>query len=330
MSSRRTDRLRPASILSHLGVMVAVAAVMGVLVAGLAIPFAAVTGLSTRTVADGMDKIPADLTAEPLAQRTRLLGRDGAVLATLYDQNRVNVPLAKVAPIMRKAIIAIEDYRFYQHGALDLRARCARSSPTRPARLDPGRLVDHPADGQDDPGQPGRRPRPSSRRRTADTYQRKINELRYAIAFEEKYSKDWILERYLNIAYFGDGAYGIEAASRHYFSKPAADLTLRAGRPARRPGEEPDRLRPDEQPRPGQGAAQHRAARMAQLNVVSQSEAQQAESPARSASRSPRPATAASRRRPRSSATTPCSTSSPTRASARPSTTGAGCCSAAA
>src|SRR4051812_17704472 len=98
MSSRRTDRLRPASILSHLGVMVAVAAVMGMLVAGLAIPFAALTRLSARTVADGMDKIPPALTAEPLAQRTRLLARDGDVLATLYDQNRVNVPLAKVAP----------------------------------------------------------------------------------------------------------------------------------------------------------------------------------------------------------------------------------------
>src|SRR3954447_119802 len=118
---RRADRLRPVSVLSHVGVMIAVAAVMGVLVAGLAIPFAAVTGLSTRTVADGMDKVPAALTAEPLAQRTRILARDGKTLATLYDQNRVNVPLASVAPIMRKAIIAIEDYRFYQHGALDLR-----------------------------------------------------------------------------------------------------------------------------------------------------------------------------------------------------------------
>ena len=68
-----------------------------------------------------MDKLPADLEAEPLPQRTRLLARDGQALATLYDQNRVNVPLAEVAPIMRKAIIAIEDYRFYQHGALDLK-----------------------------------------------------------------------------------------------------------------------------------------------------------------------------------------------------------------
>ena len=54
---------------------------------------------------------------------------------------------------------------------------------------------------------------------TDDTYARKIRELRYAIAFEENYSKDWILERYLNIAYFGDGAFGIQAAARHYFDK---------------------------------------------------------------------------------------------------------------
>src|ERR1700755_496590 len=121
MSPRRADRLRPASVLSPLGAMVAVAAGMGVLVAGLAIPFAAVTGLSTRTLADGMDKIPAKLTAETLAQRNPLLGRDGTVLATIYDKNRDNVSLSQVAPVMRKAIIAIEDYRYYQHGAMDLR-----------------------------------------------------------------------------------------------------------------------------------------------------------------------------------------------------------------
>ena len=61
---------------------------------------------------------------------------------------------------------------------------------------------------------------------TADTYQRKILELRHAIAFEQNYSKDWILERYLNIAYFGDGAYGIQSAARHYFSVDAKDLEL--------------------------------------------------------------------------------------------------------
>jgi membrane peptidoglycan carboxypeptidase len=278
MSSRRTDRLRPASILSHLGVMVAVAAVMGVLVAGLAIPFAAVTGLSTRTVADGMDKIPSDLTAEPLAQRTRLLGRDGAVLATLYDQNRVNVPLAKVAPIMRKAIIAIEDYRFYQHGALDLRGTLrafvtnqAGSGSTQGGSSITQQMVKMTLVNQ-------AKTKAEQQAATADTYQRKINELRYAIAFEEKYSKDWILERYLNIAYFGDGAYGIEAASRHYFSKPASELNLRQAALLAGLVKNPTGYDPTNNPDRAKERRDTVLARMAQLNVVSQSEAQQAES----------------------------------------------------
>ena len=64
-----------------------------------------------------------------------------------------------------------------------------------------------------------------------DTFARKIRELRYAIAFEQEHSKDWILERYLNIAYFGDGVYGIQAAARHYFSKDAAQAQPRASPP---------------------------------------------------------------------------------------------------
>jgi membrane peptidoglycan carboxypeptidase len=277
MPSRRTDRLRPASVVSHLGVMVAVAAVMGVLVAGLAIPFAAVTGLSTRTVADSMDKIPADLAAEPLAQRTRLLGRDGAVLATLYDQNRVNVPLAKVAPIMRKAIIAIEDYRFYQHGALDLRGTLrafvtnqAGTGSTQGGSSITQQMVKMTLVNQ-------AKTKAEQEAATADTYQRKINELRYAIAFEEKYSKDWILERYLNIAYFGDGAYGIEAASRHYFSRSASELTLPQAALLAGLVKNPTGYDPTNNPDRGKERRDLVLARMAELNVVSRSEAQQAE-----------------------------------------------------
>ena len=58
------------------------------------------------------------------------------------------------------------------------------------------------------------------------SYWRKIRELRYAIAVEKTLSKDQILERYLNIAYFGDGAYGVEVAAEHYFGTTAAKLTL--------------------------------------------------------------------------------------------------------
>ena len=277
MSRRRTDRLKFAGVLSHLGVMVAVAAVMGVLVAGLALPFAAVTGLSARTVADSMDKMPADLAAEPLAQRTRILGRDGAVLATLYDQNRVNVSLAKVAPVMRKAIIAIEDYRFYQHGALDLRGTLrafvtnqANSGVTQGGSSITQQMVKMTLVTQ-------AKTRAERLAATAETYQRKINELRYAIAFEDKYSKDWILQRYLNIAYFGDGAYGVEAASRHYFSKPASRLNL--GEAALLAGmvKNPTGYDPTNYPGRSKQRRDTVLTRMAELNVISQSEARRAE-----------------------------------------------------
>ena len=94
---------------------------------------------------------------------------------------------------------------------------------------------------------------------TADNYQRKFNELRYAIAFEHKYSKDWILERYLNIAYFGDGAYGIEAAARHYFDKPASALTLREAALLAGMVKNPTGYDPTNYPEPRQGAPRHRA-----------------------------------------------------------------------
>src|SRR5690606_26948865 len=60
-----------------------------------------------------------------------------------------------------------------------------------------------------------------------DSYGRKLQELRYAVELEKKLTKDEILERYLNIGYVGDGAYGIQSAARHYFDTTADKLTLR-------------------------------------------------------------------------------------------------------
>ena len=276
MPSRRTDKLKPASVISHLGVMVAVAGVMGVLVAGLAIPFAGVAGLGARDVARSMDKIPADLAAEPLPQRSRLLAADGSVLATLFDENRVNVPLASVAPIMRKAIISIEDYRFYQHGALDLRGtlRAFVTNEVSDATVQGGSSITQQMvkmtllnQGETDEERLAA---------TDDTYESKIRELRYAIAFEEKYSKDWILERYLNIAYFGDGAHGIQAASRHYFSKPASRLNLRQAALLAGLVKNPTAYDPTNDPERARDRRDVVLNRMLELNVISQTEADRA------------------------------------------------------
>ncbi|MGA9746091.1 MAG: transglycosylase domain-containing protein [Nocardioides sp.] len=276
MPSRRTDKLRPVSVISHLGVMVAVAGVMGILVAGLAIPFAGVAGLGARDVSRSMDKLPADLAAEPLPQRTRLLAADGSVLATLFDENRVNVPLAKVDPIMRKAIISIEDYRYYQHGALDLRGtlRAFVTNEVSDATVQGGssitqQMVKMTLLNQAETDE-------ERAAATDDTYERKIKELRYAIAFEEKYDKDWILERYLNIAYFGDGAHGIQAAARHYFSKPASRLGLRQSALLAGLVKNPTRYDPTNDKTEAKNRRNTVLKTMLDLNVISQTEADRA------------------------------------------------------
>ena len=224
-----TPGTSPASrVLSHLGVMAAVAAVLGVVVAGLAIPFAAVIGLGARDLAQSMDSLPADLEARALPQKTKILDAEGNKIAELYDENRVNVQLRHISRTMVQAIVSIEDYRFYSHGALDVKGtiRALITNQAASGTVQGGSSITQQlvknmlilqAEGDAE----------ALKAATDDTYARKLRELRYAIALEQQHSKDWILEQYLNIAYFGDGAFGVQAAARHYFNVNASKLNLR-------------------------------------------------------------------------------------------------------
>ncbi|HEY0902895.1 MAG TPA: transglycosylase domain-containing protein [Marmoricola sp.] len=221
--SSRTSR----SVTSQLAVMVALSALMGILVAGLAIPFAGALGVGTRTLSKSMEDFPVQISDQPLAQRSRVLDVHGKTIATFYDQNRVNVPLDKIAPVMRQAIIAIEDARFYEHGALDVKGtlRAFLTNQANDGVTQGGSSITQQLAKMTQLNQANTK----AEREAAidDTYTRKLQELRIAVAFEKNYSKDWILERYLNIAYFGDGAYGIQSAARHYFSTGADKLDAR-------------------------------------------------------------------------------------------------------
>jgi membrane peptidoglycan carboxypeptidase len=225
MARPRSDRLSAPRVLGHVVVMLAVAAVMGLVAAGLAIPFAGVLGIGTKQVAAGMTKLPAELKTEPLAQRTVMVDAAGNVIATVFDENRLNVPLNQISRKMVKAIVAIEDYRFYQHGALDLKGtlRALVTNQSSGGVVQGGSSITQQMVKMTLISQA--KTAKERKAAIADTYSRKLTELRYAIAFEQHYSKDWILERYLNIAYFGDGAYGVQAAARHYFGTNAKDLT---------------------------------------------------------------------------------------------------------
>jgi membrane peptidoglycan carboxypeptidase len=274
MSQPRSDRLSAGRVASHLGVMLAVAAVMGVVVAGLAIPFAGVLGIGARQVADTMDNLPAELETDPLPQKTKLLDANGDTIATLYDENRVNVSLDQISRTMVKAIVAIEDYRFYQHGALDLKGtlRALITNQANSGVVQGGSSITQQMVKMTLLTQANTKA--ERKAATDDTYARKLRELRYAIAFEQHYSKDWILERYLNIAYFGDGTYGIQSAARHYFNVNAKNLDLRQSAMLAGLVKNPTGYDPTNSP---DAALERRNVvldRMAELNVISRAKAE--------------------------------------------------------
>ena len=202
--------------------------VAGLVLAAVAFPGSALAGLALRAAGGSWEDLPAALKSPPTQEASYLYANDGTTLiTTFYDENRKAVSFDAIAPVMRKAIVAAEDTRFYQHGGVDprgvIRALVANGSSggvsqgastltmqyvRNVLKTDPNLTPQQRADA------------------TQDTVGRKLQEMRYATALEQKLSKDEILRRYLNIAYFGHGAYGIYAASQTYFSVPPSKLTL--------------------------------------------------------------------------------------------------------
>ncbi|GHJ51876.1 transglycosylase domain-containing protein [Micromonospora chersina] len=198
----------------------------GLALGAAALPAALVFGLGFKNLMP-YAALPESLKTPEPAQRSNLYASDGRTLITsFYVEDRVDVPVEEVAPVMRQAIVAAEDVRFYQHHGVDVRgvARAFTANRRDGTRQGASTLtmqyVRNALAG--DP----RLTEEQRARATEITVGRKIREMRYALALERRISKDEILGRYLNIAYFGAGAYGIAAASKRYFSTTPAQLTL--------------------------------------------------------------------------------------------------------
>ena len=133
-----------------------------------------------------------------------------------------------MSPFIKNGIVAIEDARFYEHGGIDptgiLRALAATAQGGRQGASTITQQYVNNVIIEVPRGRRERRTRSSSAppKRSAD----KIREMKLAIALEKKYSKDQILQGYLNIIYFDNNVYGIEAAAKYYFGVHAKDLTL--------------------------------------------------------------------------------------------------------
>ncbi|CAM5691849.1 peptidoglycan glycosyltransferase OS=Streptomyces tendae OX=1932 GN=GUR47_19375 PE=4 SV=1 [Streptomyces tendae] len=204
-----------------------VSVLAGAVLAGIALPAVGALGLAAKGSVEGFDALPTNLKTPPLSQRTNILDAEGGTIATVYSRDRTVVDLKDISPYMQKAIVAIEDSRFYEHGAIDLKGVLrALNKNARSGEVSEGastltqQYVKNVfvEEAGDDPTKVAQA--------TQQTIGRKIQELKLAIQVEEELGKKKILENYLNITFFGQQAYGVEAASQRYFSKHAKDLTV--------------------------------------------------------------------------------------------------------
>jgi penicillin-binding protein 1A len=149
------------------------------------------------------------------ARSTRVYARDGSLLANLYKENRIWTPIDKIPPIVREAFIANEDHNFYHHHGVDFGgiARAAVSDVTH----------HHIEQGASTITQQLARGLFLTDKQTIS---RKIQEALLAMEIERYYTKDEILERYLNLIYLGSGAYGVDAAAHTYFGRGVGKLTV--------------------------------------------------------------------------------------------------------
>jgi penicillin-binding protein 1A len=152
-----------------------------------------------------------------LGANSFVYARDGSFLGTIpAEKNRQPIGLGEISPWMRKATIAIEDRRFYAHSGVDFSgiARAAWADLQARKPVQGGSTITQ---------QLVRNLYPLSRKRT---FRRKVTEACLALRLDRARSKRWIFQEYLNVVYYGNHAYGVQAAARTYFDRKARNLSL--------------------------------------------------------------------------------------------------------
>lgn len=195
------------------------------MIAAAAYPLVALTGLGAKATAHAVDQKTRVLKTALPAETSYVYGPDGkTVLTMFYEEYRQYTKLSDMSPNIQQAIIAAEDSRFYQHHGVDPKgvARAfvsnARSGGSQGASTLTMQYVRMALrDSATTPKE--------VQEATQQTSLRKVKEMRMALDLEKEISKEQIMERYLNSAYFGHRAYGIYAASEIFFSKTPKDLT---------------------------------------------------------------------------------------------------------
>ncbi|MFG1842703.1 transglycosylase domain-containing protein [Micromonospora sp. NPDC049175] len=216
---------RPLAAAGRLVPLLRAGLIAGIVIAAAAYPLVALTGLGAKATAHAVEQKTRVLTTALPAETSYVYAPDGkTVLTMFYEEYRQYTKLSDMSPNIQQAIIAAEDSRFYQHHGVDPKgvARAfvsnARSGGSQGASTLTMQYVRMALrDSSTTPKE--------VQEATQQTSLRKVKEMRMALDLEKELSKEQILERYLNSAYFGHRAYGIYAASEIFFSKTPKDLT---------------------------------------------------------------------------------------------------------
>jgi membrane peptidoglycan carboxypeptidase len=215
-------------------------ALAGVLATVMVAPAIAVTGITANNTIGIFESLPDYIVLNAGHQSNEIVAIDKNGeqfhIATIFDQNREEVDLDQMSDFLKWAAIAGEDRRFEEHGGVDipsvmraaLGAGKSGGASTLTMQTVRNILVQQALNQTNTDGSAVStdKIKKDIELALAPTLDRKLKEMKLAIGLEKRYSKDEILQAYLNIAGFGGNTYGVQAAALQYFSKNAADLTL--------------------------------------------------------------------------------------------------------
>jgi membrane peptidoglycan carboxypeptidase len=259
---------------SAAGKLAAVSVGAGLLVAAVVVPLVGLTGVVVRNAANTFNTLNVPSLGQ-IPSRSEILTANGKLIAYYYPNNLYRIPVSygQIAPVMREAILAIEDDRFYLHGAFDLRAtlralvnnlggRSTQGGSTLAQQYVKNVLILTATTKQ------------QQEAAVEDTTSRKIRELRMAADVEHEMTKDQLLAAYLNVAFFDHEAYGIQVAAERYFSTSALKLNLRQAALLAGLVENPAAYDPISDPQAALDRRNVVLSRMADLHYITRAQAQ--------------------------------------------------------
>jgi membrane peptidoglycan carboxypeptidase len=238
MSAQKTPR---RGVFSAIAGLLGFSALSGLLVTVMVAPALAVTGITASSTIGIFDSLPEYIEIGQQPERNEIYatytgeGNENGhkLIATIYDQNRQEVPYDQISKFALDATVDGEDARFFEHGGVDVASviraavgNVVSSNVESGASTLSMQLVKniYVQKALEEPTEEARDA--AYKKATATSFDRKLSEMKLAIGLEKKYTKKEILTAYLNIANFGNATYGIQAAAQRYYSVDAKDLTL--------------------------------------------------------------------------------------------------------